>query len=77
MVMPDSWASSNPMIRAWYSAALFEQGSNSENACGIMYLSGLTKIMLIPDINFPLSFVLVAPSKYMFQEAFDEEVSTL
>ncbi|XXG59364.1 hypothetical protein AAC387_Pa04g1464 [Persea americana] len=77
MVMPDSRASSNPMIRAWYSAALFGHGSSSEKACGVMYLSRLTKRMPIPDIGLPRSFLLVAPSKYMLQKAFDEEVSTL
>ena len=77
MVMPDSKASSNPTIRAWYPVALSEHGSRSEKACGIIYLSGLTKRMLTPDISFPFSFILVAPSKYMFEEAFDEEVSTL
>ncbi|XXG53659.1 hypothetical protein AAC387_Pa03g1721 [Persea americana] len=77
MVMLDSRASSNLIIKAWYSAALFEHDSNSENACGIMYLLGLTKRMPIPDISFPFSFVLVAPSKYIFQEAFGEEVSML
>ena len=60
MVMSDSRASSNPMIRDWYSAALFEHGSSSEKACGIMYLLGLIKRMPTPEISFLFSFVLVA-----------------
>ena len=61
-VIPNSEAIYKPMIKAWYSATLFEHNSPSVKLYGNICFSGEMKTMLTPA---PL--LRVAPSKNMIQ----------
>ena len=67
MLIPNSNANSNIMIRVVYSVALFKHSSNNKNEWGMYTLSELQKMILTPNIVSPNSLVRVPPSKCMIQ----------